>query len=60
VASAGGDDDPGDRHTYGKESAGQYQDDLAARINEPAFQRRAGVGICHKLNLIRKPGAATA
>ncbi len=33
-----------------------YQDDLAARINEPAFQRRAGVGICQKLNLIRKLG----
>jgi len=33
-----------------------YQDDLAARINDAAFQRRAGVGICQKLNLIRKIG----
>src|SRR3954447_14361135 len=33
-----------------------YKDDLAARINEPAFQRRVGVGIGQKLNLIRKLG----
>lgn len=33
-----------------------YKDDLSARINEPAFQRRVGVGIGQKLNLIRKLG----
>ncbi|RYP84230.1 DUF4145 domain-containing protein [Nocardioides guangzhouensis] len=33
-----------------------YRDDLSARINEPAFQRRVGVGIGQKLNLIRKLG----
>jgi type I restriction enzyme R subunit len=33
-----------------------YKDDLAARISEPAFQRRVGVGIGQKLNLIRKLG----
>jgi type I restriction enzyme R subunit len=33
-----------------------YRDDLAARVNEPAFQRRVGVGISQKLNLIRKLG----
>ncbi|CCH89530.1 Type III restriction enzyme, restriction (R) subunit [Modestobacter italicus] len=33
-----------------------YRDDLAARVNEPAFQRRVGVGIGQKLNLIRKLG----
>ncbi|MCF6743536.1 DUF4145 domain-containing protein [Blastococcus sp. KM273128] len=33
-----------------------YKDDLSARINEAAFQRRVGVGIGQKLNLIRKLG----
>jgi len=33
-----------------------YKDDLAARINEPKFQTRVGVGIGQKLNLIRKVG----
>lgn len=33
-----------------------YKDDLSARINEPAFQRRVGVGIGQKLNLIRRLG----
>lgn len=33
-----------------------YKDDLAARISEPAFQRRVGVGIGQKLNLIRRLG----
>jgi len=33
-----------------------YKDDLAARIGEPAFQRRVGVGIGQKLNLIRRLG----
>ncbi|MGY1985394.1 DEAD/DEAH box helicase family protein [Blastococcus sp. SYSU DS0669] len=33
-----------------------YKDDLSARINEPGFQRRVGVGIGQKLNLIRKLG----
>jgi type I restriction enzyme R subunit len=33
-----------------------YKDDLAARISEPAFQRRVGVGIAQKLTLIRKLG----
>jgi type I restriction enzyme R subunit len=33
-----------------------YKDDLAARIGEPAFQRRVGVGIAQKLTLIRKLG----
>ncbi|MGY1914404.1 DEAD/DEAH box helicase family protein [Blastococcus sp. SYSU DS0973] len=33
-----------------------YKDDLAARINGPDFQRRVGVGIGQKLNLIRKLG----
>ena len=33
-----------------------YKDDLSARINEPAFQRKVGVGIGQKLNLIRKLG----
>jgi len=33
-----------------------YKDDLAARIGEPAFQRKAGVGIGQKLNLIRRLG----
>src|SRR3978361_1437703 len=33
-----------------------YRDDLAARISEPSFQRRVGVGIGQKLNLIRKLG----
>lgn len=33
-----------------------YKDDLAARVNEPAFQRRVGAGIGQKLNLIRKLG----
>ncbi|SDM10664.1 type I restriction enzyme, R subunit [Geodermatophilus siccatus] len=33
-----------------------YKDDLSARTNEPAFQRRVGVGIGQKLNLIRKLG----
>lgn len=33
-----------------------YKDDLAARINEPAFQRKVGVGIGQKLNLIRRLG----
>ena len=33
-----------------------YKNDLAARINEPAFQRRVGVGIGQKLTLIRKLG----
>src|SRR4051812_10197231 len=35
---------------------GPYKDDLSARINEPAFQRRVGVNIGQKLNLIRKLG----
>lgn len=33
-----------------------YRDDLSARINEPAFRNRVGVGIGQKLNLIRKLG----
>lgn len=33
-----------------------YKDDLSARINEPGFQRRVGVGIGQKLNLIRRLG----
>jgi type I restriction enzyme R subunit len=33
-----------------------YKDDLAARIGEPAFQRRVGAGIAQKLTLIRKLG----
>lgn len=33
-----------------------YKNDLAARISEPAFQRRVGVGIGQKLTLIRKFG----
>ncbi len=33
-----------------------YKDDLSARINEPAFRNRVGVGIGQKLNLIRKLG----
>ncbi|TFV52859.1 DEAD/DEAH box helicase family protein [Blastococcus sp. TF02A_35] len=33
-----------------------YKDDLSARINEPAFQRRVGVGIGQKLNLLRRLG----
>jgi type I restriction enzyme R subunit len=33
-----------------------YKDDLAARVNEPAFQQRVGVGMSQKLNLIRKLG----
>ena len=33
-----------------------YKDDLAARISEPAFQRRIGVGIAQKFTLIRKLG----
>lgn len=33
-----------------------YKDDLSARINEPGFRNRVGVGIGQKLNLIRKLG----
>src|SRR5688572_135287 len=33
-----------------------YKDDLAARVNEPVFRNRVGVGITQKLNLIRKLG----
>lgn len=33
-----------------------YRDDLSARMNEPAFQRRVGVGIGQKLNLLRRQG----
>lgn len=33
-----------------------YKDDLSARVNEPAFGNRVGVGITQKLNLIRKLG----
>ncbi|SEO59979.1 DEAD/DEAH box helicase family protein [Trujillonella endophytica] len=33
-----------------------YKDDLSARINQAAFQRRVGVGITQKLNLLRKLG----
>ena len=37
-----------------------YQNDLAARINDPAFKAKVGVGITQKLNLIRKWGNAAA
>ena len=33
-----------------------YKDDLAARVNEPAFRNRVGDGITVKLNLIRRLG----
>lgn len=33
-----------------------YQDDLAARINDPKFKAKVGVGVAAKLNLIRKLG----
>lgn len=33
-----------------------YVDDLAARMNDPAFKARTGAGIAIKLNLIRKLG----
>lgn len=33
-----------------------YKDDLAARINEPAFRNKVGVGTTQKLNLLRKLG----
>ena len=33
-----------------------YKDDLAARINDPAFRAKTGVGIGQKLTLIRKLG----
>lgn len=33
-----------------------YKDDLAARVNEPAFRNLVGMGIAQKLNLIRKLG----
>lgn len=33
-----------------------YKDDLAARINDPAFRNKVGVGITQKLNLLRKLG----
>ncbi len=37
-----------------------YQNDLAARINDPGFKARVGVGIAQKLNLIRRVGNAAA
>lgn len=33
-----------------------YQDDLSARINDPKFKAKTGMGIAAKLNLIRKLG----
>ncbi|OHV05119.1 DEAD/DEAH box helicase family protein [Mycobacterium talmoniae] len=33
-----------------------YKDDLSARINEPKFRSKTGMGIAQKLNLIRKLG----
>lgn len=33
-----------------------YKEDLAARVNEPAFRNRVGEGIAAKLNLIRRLG----
>ncbi|MGK2903151.1 MAG: DEAD/DEAH box helicase family protein [Mycobacterium sp.] len=33
-----------------------YRDDLAAKINDTAFQSKVGMGIVQKLNLIRKLG----
>lgn len=33
-----------------------YQDDLSARINDPKFKTKTGMGIAAKLNLIRKLG----
>ena len=33
-----------------------YKNDLAAKINDPAFKSKVGVGIATKLNLIRKLG----
>jgi type I restriction enzyme R subunit len=33
-----------------------YKDDLAAKINEPGFRSKTGVGMGQKLNLIRKMG----
>ncbi len=37
-----------------------YQNDLAAKINDPAFKAKVGVGITAKLNLIRKVGNTAA
>lgn len=33
-----------------------YKNDLAAKINDPAFKSKVGLGIANKLNLIRKLG----
>jgi type I restriction enzyme R subunit len=40
--------------------AAPYQTDLAARINDPGFKARVGVGIVQKLNLIRRVGNTAA
>jgi len=40
--------------------AAPYQNDLAARINDPAFKAKVGVGIAQKLNLIRRVGNTAA
>ena len=40
--------------------AAPYHDDLAARINDPAFKAKVGNGIAQKLNLIRRIGNSAA
>lgn len=40
--------------------AAPYQNDLAARVNDPAFKAKVGVGIAQKLNLIRRVGNTAA
>lgn len=40
--------------------AAPYQNDLAARINDPAFKAKVGTGIAQKLNLIRRVGNTAA
>jgi len=37
-----------------------YQNDLAARINDPGFKARVGMGIAQKLNVIRRVGNTAA
>ena len=40
--------------------AAPYQNDLAARINDPGFKAKVGVGIAQKFNLIRRVGNTAA